>query len=62
MQAFQEDTASNSWENSWEKISDLGSEPMIITENPRIREKLHLSEVPVKVEVEIGQVKLRQIL
>lgn len=54
LQAFQENTASN-----WEKPR---FEPMMIIENPRIREKSSLSEVPYKVEVEIGQVKLRQIL
>lgn len=34
----------------------------MITENPRIREKSGLSEVPDKVEVEMGPVKLRQLL
>ena len=55
LQAFQENTASNSWEKP-------RSESMMITENPRIRERSQLSEIPDKVEVEIGQVKLRQIL
>lgn len=34
----------------------------MITENPRTREKSGLSEAPDKVEVEMGQLKLRQIL
>lgn len=48
LQAFQENAASNSWEKP-------RVEPIMITEDPRIREESGLSEVTGKVEVGIGR-------